>query len=103
MTFNDRAVDLADEGYDVAMHIADRLDGAIIGRRLAPIRRTVCATPEYWRRHGKPEAPHDLVHHNCLAYTYLNVQNEWCFTGQAADIRVPISGNLRVNNENALW
>jgi len=103
MTLNDRAVDLAEEGYDVAMHIAERLDGALISRRLAPIRRTVCATPEYWRRHGKPETPHDLVRHNCLVYSYLNVQNEWCFTGHGEDIRVPISGNLRVNNENALW
>lgn len=103
MTFNDRAVDLAEEGYDVAMHIAERLDGALISRRLAPIRRTVCATPEYWRRHGKPQTPHDLMHHNCLVYTYLDVPNEWCFSGQGEDIRVPISGNLRVNNENALW
>jgi DNA-binding transcriptional LysR family regulator len=63
----------------------------------------VCATPEYWRRYGKPQTPHDLVRHNCLVYTYLNGQNEWCFTGQDAEIRVPISGKLQGNNENALW
>jgi DNA-binding transcriptional LysR family regulator len=103
MTFNDRSVDLAEEGYDVVVQIANRLDGAFISRRLAPIHRIVCATPEYWSRHRKPETPDDLVHHNCLAYTYLNVQNEWCFAAEGAEMRVPISGNLRVNNENALW
>lgn len=103
MTFNDRSVDLAEEGYDMAVYIAERLDGGLISRRLAPIRRTVCATPEYWRRHGKPATPHDLERHNCLVYTYLNVQDEWCFTRQGVDVSVPISGNLRGNNENALW
>ena len=102
MTFNDRFVDLAEEGYDVAIHIAEDLDGGLISRRLAPIRRTVCATPEYWRRHGTPQTPEDLARHNCLVYTYLHVHDEWCFEGPKGEVRVPINGNLRVNNENAL-
>jgi DNA-binding transcriptional LysR family regulator len=103
MTFNDRSVDLVDEGYDVSLRIADRLDGGLICRKLAPIRRTVCATPEYFRRHGKPTKPDELTGHNCLVYSYLNVQEEWCFTAPEGDIHVPVSGTLRVNNENALW
>ena len=102
MTFNDRFVDLAEEGYDVAVRIAEHLEGGLISRRLAPIRRTVCATPEYWRRHGIPQTPAELARHNCLVYTYLHVQDEWCFMGPDGEMRVPINGNLRVNNENAL-
>lgn len=103
MTFNDRSVDLAEEGYDVAMYIAERLEEGLISRRLAPIRKTVCAAPEYWRRNGKPDTPRDLARHNCIAYADLTVENEWCFTGRGAYERVSIDGNLRVNNENALW
>ncbi|HPU54104.1 MAG TPA: LysR substrate-binding domain-containing protein, partial [Burkholderiaceae bacterium] len=35
-------------------------------RRLAQGRLIVCATPDYWRRHGIPARPRDLRDHHCL-------------------------------------
>ena len=102
MTFNDRSVDLAEEGYDAAVYIVAEPDPKLAGKPLAPIRRKVCGTPEYFRRHGVPQTPDALREHNCLAYSYSQPQSEWSFRGPDGDVKVAIAGSLRANNENAL-
>ena len=71
----DRFVDLAEEGYDIAIRIADQPAATLVARRLAPVKRQLVATPEYFTRHGIPEIPADLKQHNCLTYTYFNPQD----------------------------
>ncbi|MBL6946627.1 MAG: LysR family transcriptional regulator [Rhodospirillales bacterium] len=102
MDLNDRLVDLAEEGYDVAVRIAKLTDSTLIARKLAPARLAVCASPEYWRRHGVPEHPHDLAGHNCLFYTYLAQQDQWAFDGPDGPFSVRVRGNLRANSGDAL-
>ncbi len=102
MVLNDRQVDLIEEGFDVAVRIARLTDSSLIARKLAPLRQAVCATPEYWRRHAMPARPEDLAGHNCLLYTYLPNPGEWRFRGPEGPFTVSISGNLRVNNGDAL-
>ncbi len=102
MTITDRLVDLAEEGYDVAVRIAKDPGQNLVARRLAAVNRKVCATPEYFARWGVPRTPMDLVHHNCLTYTYFNPQDPWHLRGPEGDISVPASGNLRLNDDEAL-
>lgn len=100
MTISDRFVDLADEGYDVALRIAKDPGQNLVARRLAPVNRKVCATPEYFAAHGIPRTPADLVGHNCLTYTYLH---QWRFRGPDGELSVPATGNLTLNDDEALW
>ncbi len=102
MTITDRLVDLVEEGYDVAIRIVREPDLNLVARKLAPVRRVACATPEYFKRRGVPRTPQDLKRHNCLHYTYFGTQGEWRFTGPQGDISVPISGDLRINDDEAL-
>lgn len=102
MTINDRIVDLMEEGYDVAVRITRAPDPNLVARRLAPIRRKICATPDYFRRRGVPRTPEDLRHHNCLSYTHMSGQGVWHLTGPAGDVAVPVSGSLRINDDEAL-
>ena len=69
MAITDRVVDLAEEGYDVAVRIAKEPAPNLVARRLAAVNRQICATPEYFARHGVPQTPKDLERHNCLTYT----------------------------------
>lgn len=101
MTITDRPVDLAEDGYDVAVRVARELPPNIIARQLAPARRRLCATAEYFAQHGVPRIPQELVHHNCLDYTHA-AQGLWRFTGPQGDIAVPVSGRLRINDDEAL-
>lgn len=102
MSMNDRTVNLVEEGYDAAVVIEREPNPALVARRLAPIRYQLCAAPEYFRRHGIPETPRQLVAHNCLVYSRLGIENEWCFERGDDVIRVQVDGNLRLNNENAI-
>jgi DNA-binding transcriptional LysR family regulator len=102
MQLNDRTVDLIEEGFDLAIRIGRLSDSSLIARRLAPMRRVVCAAPAYVERHGRPAHPRDLKHHECLIYSYLSSGREWRFQGPEGELRVPIQGRLEVNNGDAL-
>ena len=102
MTVSDRAIDLAEEGYDVMIRVAREVPPNVVARPLAPVRRKLCATPEYFEQHGVPLVPQDLVHHNCLDYVHSGEQGLWRFTGPEGEIAVPVAGRLRINDDEAL-
>jgi len=57
LEFNDRRIDLIEEGYDLAIRVAALTDSTLVARRLAPCRRAVVAHPDYWDRFGRPVHP----------------------------------------------
>ncbi len=102
MVTTDRFVDLAEEGYDVVVRIMGEPPPSMVVRRLAPVHRRICATPDYFARHGVPKVPKDLEAHNCLTYTYFNPQDPWRLHGPEGAISVRTIGNLRLNDDDAL-
>jgi len=102
LTLNDRVVDLVDEGYDLAIRIGRLKDSSLISRRLAPLQQIVCATPDYWARHGKPTHPKQLQDHNCLLFSYLSTGSDWLFRENGKLLSVTVSGNFRANNGDSL-
>ncbi|WP_047550022.1 LysR family transcriptional regulator [Methylotenera sp. G11] len=102
MTITDRVVDLAEEGYDVAISVTSDLPQALVARKLAPIRRRLCATPAYFEEFGIPQSPDELVKHNCLDYIHSGERGLWRFTGPAGEVSVSVSGKLRINDDEAL-
>jgi DNA-binding transcriptional LysR family regulator len=103
MEIKDRFVDLADERFDVAIRIAREPSQNLVARRLATVKRKVCATPGSFERHGVPETPQDLEGHNCLTYTSFDPEGPWRFKGpDGRMISVTASGNLRLNDDEAL-
>jgi DNA-binding transcriptional LysR family regulator len=99
---NDRHVDLAEEGWDMAIRIGALADSSLVARRLAPCRMATCAAPSYLKARGAPRTVAELADHNCLGYTLaLSGPHRWSF-GKRAEISVPIVGDLRANNGDAL-
>lgn len=80
LDFNDREVDLIEEGFDLAIRIANLPDSSLIARRLAPIQTVICASPTYLEQEGVPQAPDDLIEHRCLAYSLLRDIDYWYLT-----------------------
>jgi len=70
ITLSDRVVDLVDEGFDVAIRIAHRLDPQLVSRQLASTRMVLSAAPDYLARHGTPTHPRELAAHTVFAYSY---------------------------------
>lgn len=100
---NDRFVDLAEEGWDLAIRIGRLSDSSLIARRIATGRAVVCAAPSYLAAHGRPTRVTELTHHNCLLYTLKREASidRWLF-GKNREISVAVSGNLRASNGDAL-
>lgn len=102
LVLNDRQVDLIDEGFDLAVRVADLADSSLIAKKLAPVRRRVVATPAYWDRHGRPGHPHDLADHACLRYAYLPNPDVWPFAGPEGPMLQRVSGPMIANNGDVL-
>ncbi|MDO8961102.1 MAG: LysR family transcriptional regulator [Methylophilus sp.] len=102
VTITDRVVDLTEEGYDVVISVTRDLPLALVARKLAPIRRKICATPHYFEEFGVPQVPQDLVHHNCLDYIHSGDRGLWRLHGPSGEVSVPVSGRLRINDDEAL-
>jgi DNA-binding transcriptional LysR family regulator len=102
MDMSDTWTDIIAEGFDIALRAGDLPDSSLIARKLTPLHSVLCASPDYLAEHGIPEVPQELVHHNCILYTYHTVVNEWVFIKNGEEETVRISGNYQVNNSEAL-
>ena len=103
LDFNDRQVDLVQDGFDVAVRIARLADSSLVARPIAVIRHMVCGSPGYLARHGTPAHPADLEKHVCLAYSNLPNPGTWSWqdsTGKENSVRIPVG--LRANNGDFL-
>jgi len=61
LDFNDREVDLMQEGFDLAIRIAHLSDSSLIARRIAPIQSVICVSPAYLERMGTPQTLDELI------------------------------------------
>jgi DNA-binding transcriptional LysR family regulator len=62
----DRVVNLIDEGIDIAIRLAQLPDSTLVASHLGEVRRVLCASPDYLKKHGVPKKPADLSHHACV-------------------------------------
>ncbi len=103
INLDDRQVDLIEEGFDLAIRIAELPDSSLIARRIGPCRHVVCASPNYIQKNGSPRTPDDLRRHNALTYRYQDSPNEWRFlTPEGRYTSVPITGLIQMNNSLAI-
>ena len=93
----DRFVDLLEEGLDVVVRIGELADSSLISRKLAPCRRVVCASPDYWDRNGRPERAEDLRDHRQIGYVYES-DRSWRFESYEGPVRVEVPVAHRSNN-----
>tara|TARA_R110002050_G_scaffold269917_2_gene412714 strand:- start:259886 stop:260779 length:894 start_codon:yes stop_codon:yes gene_type:complete len=96
--FNDRQVDLIEEGFDLAIRIAHLTDSSLIARRLTTVKLIHCASPDYLLKHGTPMTPTDLLKGH-LKLHYHSEPDNWHFKdeqGKQYSINLPKS--MTVNN-----
>lgn len=103
INLSDRVVDLAQDGVDLALRIAQSPGQNLIARRIAPVRMIACASPGYLANHGVPERPSDLTRHVALHYSNVTSGDIWVFhsaTGEAETVR--ISPHVHANSGDLL-
>ena len=105
-TLLDRVVDLADEGYDLAIRISTKLADNLVARPLGKVQYLLCAAPAYLAEHPRPRRPADLVKHNCLYYGSGDFTNQWQFRrrrGKEVEKEsVQVGSNYEVNSSEVI-
>lgn len=79
LDLDDRMVDLAGNGYDVAIRIGRLKDSGLVARKLCLSRRIVCCSPAYAREYGLPRSIADLASHACVDYANVHARRLWEF------------------------
>ena len=96
---SDELVDIVGEGYDVAIRIADLADSSLVARKLAPVRRILCASPRYLDEYGTPENLGDLDRHNCLAHFGAE---QWRLQTPQGTVSRRVQGKLLTNSSEVV-
>ena len=102
LNVTDHYVDLIEEGADLAIRIGGPSPSSYIVRKLATIDRVLCASPDYFARHGRPRRPEDLARHNCIVLRRQPGEVVWELIGEDGTFAVPVSGNFASNNSGAI-
>ena len=103
LSFDDRYVNLVEQGIDVALRMGRLSDSSLGARYLGINPWLVAGAPDYLARAGTPETPADLARHACLIYSSVQGDDRWQFTdadGQRTSAAV--QGPLRSNNLSAV-
>ena len=78
VSFSERLVDIVNEGVDLVVRIGVLKDDAeIVARKLGSQSLLICATPAYLQAHGTPQAPDDLLRHDCLVGWRNGTRKTW--------------------------
>ena len=94
LTMGERAIDMIDEGFDVAIRLTPPPDSSLIVRSLATWRHVLCCSHGYLEKHGRPQALSELADHNCIRHVNYPY-DEWRFVDRkGAPASVRVSGNL---------
>jgi len=96
--FEDRNVDLAAGGYDLAVRIGRLADSALVARRIAPVRKCVVAGPAYLEARGRPKRPAEIAGHDILVYG----NEQWRFRVGERWETMRVRPRLRTNNGEML-
>lgn len=104
IAFTDRPLDLIEEGYDLAVRNGELPDDpALMTRALARQRMTVCASPAYLERHGRPATLDDLAAHQAIDYANPRRTRSWLFPGEQGRLdEIAMKGRIRLDDLEAI-
>jgi DNA-binding transcriptional LysR family regulator len=88
---SDGYVDLTGKGIDLALRYGRLADSSLKVRKLASVRRVVCAAPSYLERCGTPTNPKQLIEHDCLVMRFgESAERFWPFMVQEREVSVRV-------------
>jgi DNA-binding transcriptional LysR family regulator len=104
LDFNDRMVDVIDEGLDVVMRSGALTDSRLVSRRVGPFCFQIVGSPDYFARRGVPQRPADLERHACLRYKSptAGTLQDWGLRADPAPGSWRLPATLLCNNAEAL-
>jgi len=106
LDLSDRMVDVAAEGYDLAIRITRiKEDSLLVARKLADSRRAVCCSPSYAKERGLPKTLGELPQHAGIGYAHPAANHLWQFAPARRMAQLHIAtpkGRILTNNGEAM-
>jgi DNA-binding transcriptional LysR family regulator len=100
---SNRVVDLAAEGFDLALRVGRSRPPKLVARLLGGIHVQLCAAPAYIRREGTPRHPAELERHNCLNMPAAMPGGVWPFVRDGRRLEVAVKGTVQSDAVEALY
>jgi DNA-binding transcriptional LysR family regulator len=101
LVFEDRRVDIVGEGFDAGIRLSEYVERDMVSVRLTDsFRFVVVGAPDYLDKHGTPQRPEDLLHHECLTFRSDTTGSlyAWELERGRRTWRVPVRGSVVVND-----
>ena len=95
LVLSDSGLDVIDDGLDVALRVGLPSDSSVIAKKILTAKRITCASPAYFKQHGIPSKPGDLLQHDCIRLVRgRRVMDAWVFQQQGKCFEVVVNGTL---------
>ncbi len=104
LRLEDRLLDLALEGVDVAIRVGNppAPTADVVAHPLASFRRLLVASPAYLKRRGEPTTPEALAKHDALTYAVPGLADMWTLLDEAREASVRLNVVFRSNAPHAV-
>ncbi len=96
-----RKINMVEEGVDLALRVAFKLDDGLIARKLGEVTFQMVAAPAFLDSFGRPETPDDLNNAPMLAYSQVAADGRIKFGGEKG-IDIKLRPILTSSNESIL-
>lgn len=100
VVLTDRSVNPADEGFDIAIAAFGTTFNRVADRLPCPLRRVLCASPDYLARRGTPLHPCDLLEHDTLSFQ--PTANVWAFGSPQGPTLMTVAPKMSANDGKVL-
>jgi DNA-binding transcriptional LysR family regulator len=102
VALTNRHVDLAEEGFDLAIRAGAIHNESLIARKIAEIRPGLFASSGYLKQRGAPSSIGDLGVHDCVFFRGERGRTVWTLRSGERVERVEVSGRLGVDDMAAV-
>ena len=102
LVVNDAVLDPVKEGFDCALQIFPPRSEELISRKLFPVRRVLCASPQYLERVGEPRHPRELPAHRLGWYSGYPTRERLVFYGAAEQVALEVKPVMLTNSVHLL-
>jgi DNA-binding transcriptional LysR family regulator len=103
LDFDNRKVDVIEEGYDAVVRSGDVEDSRLTSRRLGSFRMLLVGAPAYFERCGKPVHPRELAEHACIQFRIPKTGKlqVWQLRRDADEVEAQLSTTVTCNTNEA--
>jgi DNA-binding transcriptional LysR family regulator len=102
MHVDDRYVDMAKQGLDVAIRTGALSSDNLVARRIGSHGRRLFAAPSYLARHGTPQSLADLAAHRLIVNSSIPAFNRWLFRVNGEPVVYQPKGFYRTSSSGVM-